>query len=353
MAHHYYPPRRLVTISQRPTSSFIFLHDSNSSATHLSAQLTHALKPRSIKDIFGPRTNILFLNAPIKTFLPTPPPTPSSQTQEEPQQQQYTWLSTLHHKGADDVSSTATTSWSELSICMNQLDEAVMEESKRVGGRENVFLVGVGMGFAVAATYVLQMEERVGGLLGMGGWLPFHERLKRVGVYGEVVGLDNLSERHFEMKRRDEGDEDDVDEEEEEEDVFGSGYSTPTLCEEHTEQADTSELMLKRIKGFLEYVLLRGKPPMHPRVCNRIDSSTPVVLVHGAEDEEVSFTYAKEAQETLRHLGFDVTLRVVEGETHKLSRELIGDLMDVFMVRGLGNEDVRGAVGEMLLGGWL
>ncbi|TFB05159.1 hypothetical protein CCMA1212_002694 [Trichoderma ghanense] len=235
---------------------------------------------------------------------------------------------------------------------MNLIDEVVTEECARVG-RENVFLVGVGMGFAVAATYVMQMEDGMGGLLGACGWLPFHEELKRVGVYGEVVGL---SGGCFGGKRRDDKggeDQEEEDDDEDEGDVFASGYSTPTLCEEHDNQATTSSLMLKRIKAFFEHILLRGTPPTHPRICNRIDSSTPVVLVHGADDQEVSFTYAKEAQETLRHFGFDATLRVVEGETHEVSRGLMGELMDGLMGRGMGNGDVRGAVGEMLLGGWL
>ncbi|PTB67247.1 hypothetical protein BBK36DRAFT_1116364 [Trichoderma citrinoviride] len=355
----YYPPtprRRSIT----QISSFIFLHDKDSSSTQLAEQVARALNPKSIADTLGPRTKMLFLDAPIQTSvhpvsLPTPLPPHQEQQQEtqgeeeeEQQQQQYTWFSTTttttHSVGADD---DAATSWKELSISLTQLDEAVTQESERFG-KENVFLVGVGMGFAVAAAYVMQMEERIGGLLGVSGWLAFHEEVKSVAVYGDVSSCGLLSGGELEdgaKGNEEEGDEDDV---------LGSGYSTPTLCEEEShDQAQSSSLLLKRAKAFLSYILLRGKPPALPRLCNLIDASTPVLLVHGAENQRVRFTHAKEAQETLRHFGFEVTLRVLEGETHELSRRLMGELMDGFMGRGLGNEDVRGSVGEMLLGGWL
>ncbi|KAL6891213.1 Alpha/Beta hydrolase protein [Trichoderma longibrachiatum] len=350
-------PRRFTKATQEQTSSFIFLHDKNSSSKTLSQNITRALAPRTLTDTLGPSTNIIFLDAPILTSLPNTPPRQQRRTQEEPQR--CTWFS------ADSSSAADATSWKELSVCMNLLERVVTEESARVG-RENVFLVGVGMGFAVAAAYVMSMEERVGGLLGVGGWLAFQGGLKRVGVYGEVLGcLGEVDAGRLRAKRRNEEEENKEEDEEEgeevdgekgegEESAFASGYSTPTLCEEqNNDQAPTSDLMLRRIKAFLEYILQRGHPPPYARTCDRIDSATPVVLVHGADDEQVSFAHAKEAQETLRHFGFAATLRIVEGETHELSRRLMGELMDGFMSRGLGNGDVRGAVGGMLLGGWL
>ncbi|KAL7803547.1 Alpha/Beta hydrolase protein [Trichoderma aethiopicum] len=358
-------PRRFTKATQEQTSSFIFLHDKNSSSTALSQHIAHALAPRTLTDTLGPSTNILFLDAPILTFLPnTPPRQQQRRTQEEPQRR--TWFSADSSSAAADDDAPSATSWNELSVCMNLLERAVTQESARVGG-ENVFLVGVGMGFAVAAAYVMSMEERVGGLLGVGGWLAFQGELKRIGVYGEVLGcLGEVDAGCLRVKRRiedeqeenkeedEEEDKEDEEEDEEEESAFASGYSTPTLCEEQNDdQAPTSDLMLRRIKAFLEYILQRGHPPPYARTCDRIDSATPVVLVHGADDREISFAHAKEAQETLRHFGFAATLRIVEGETHELSRRLMGELMDGFMSRGLGNGDVRGAAGEMLLGGWL
>ncbi|PTB79533.1 hypothetical protein M440DRAFT_1419889 [Trichoderma longibrachiatum ATCC 18648] len=303
-------PRRFTKATQEQTSSFIFLHDKNSSSKTLSQNITRALAPRTLTDTLGPSTNIIFLDAPILTSLPNTPPRQQRRTQEEPQR--CTWFS------ADSSSAADATSWKELSVCMNLLERVVTEESARVG-RENVFLVGVGMGFAVAAAAKRRNEEE-------------------------------------ENKEEDEEEGEEVDGEkgEGEESAFASGYSTPTLCEEqNNDQAPTSDLMLRRIKAFLEYILQRGHPPPYARTCDRIDSATPVVLVHGADDEQVSFAHAKEAQETLRHFGFAATLRIVEGETHELSRRLMGELMDGFMSRGLGNGDVRGAVGGMLLGGWL
>ncbi|PNP53737.1 hypothetical protein THARTR1_05861 [Trichoderma harzianum] len=237
------------------------------------------------------------------------------------------WFWTDNPIGADE---TATESqWKDLGICINGIRNVVWQEASIVG-RENVFLVGFGIGFAVATAFVLQMEEPIGGLLGVYPVMPFHVDLKYIALDGQTKAVVNSwSDMSVE-------------------DGTNSEASAGTLDIDHGDD-QTHQARRARVMGFFQYLASRWEAPAHKRYCDRLDASTPVVLLHGMDDEQIPFTYGKEAAQTFWNLGYNATLDLKKGEGHGLSRNMIGELFHNFMKHKMGNQEVRAQLG-MLLG---
>ncbi|KAL7798567.1 Alpha/Beta hydrolase protein [Trichoderma ceciliae] len=333
------PPETKITITtRRHTSSFILLHENDASAAELGGAIVTALTPARIGDLLaGSR-----LAAPDAPFvLRKEIRNSATKTMEGG----FHWVPSRSLGDADD--SATPPGWRQLAFSMNKIGY-IIEQEAQVVGRENVFLLGFGGGFAAAAAYVLQMEDAIGGFLGIHPWLPFHGDLKSLALYGETMRPREQMSHPYGFPEGDDGNDDDDEDEEEPH----SGASTPTLCAVDG-GATTSEAMLQRVAGCLNHLVSKGKLPASKRVYERVDSSTPVILVHGADDQDVDLSSAKETLETLRKLGFNASLKVMDGHGHTLSRHMLGALFDEFMMRRLGNEWVRESIGEHLQGGWL
>ncbi|KAM0260393.1 hypothetical protein ACHAQJ_002794 [Trichoderma viride] len=317
----------LVTQVQVDTTSFILLHENNSSGREVSHAFKAGLQPVDIRGLLVD-THFFAPNAPFTTCEWHP----------DRKRRQYCWFTPTNLGDANDTA--ALYQWKQLSFSMNTL-RRVIEQESRVVGRENVYVLGFGTGFAVAATYILQAEEPIGGLLGIRPWLPFHGDLKSIALYGKTVtALDQMpNQGGYGSGANDEP---------------LSGASTPTLrADDDDAGATTSEAMLKRVAGFLDYLVLTGFPPMDRRILEHVDSSTPVILVHDMDDRRVGLVHAKEALETLRKFGFNASLDIMEGQGQgkALTREMFGNMLNEFMERGLGNDVLRAGIAEGLQSG--
>lgn len=273
---------RIITSARAHTSSFVLLHDNHSSAAELRSEIETALKPVRIKKLLE-GVRFVVPDAPFIVRREIADSASEDDGKSDGSEAEFRWFTAIHAVGADDGATLHR--WKQLSVSMGGIDEIVQWEAAAVG-RENVFIMGFGMGFAAAVAYVLQMEDPIGGLLGVYPWMPFHEDLKSVALHGETVMMRERMRRQYDKRKK-------KDEEEEEEegssddDEFSSGSSTPTLCADDAD-ATTSEAMLKRVMGFFNHLASRGEPPVYKRVCERIDTCTPVILVHGVDDEDVN-----------------------------------------------------------------
>lgn len=335
-----YHRRKRIIHKHEFTSTFIFLHENHSSADGLADEVMATIAPTNLGDLLeGARTSVL--NAP---FIIDEEIQGSSTSDSDGLGCESRWFMTMDPIGTDDTATLL--GWKQLSCSMLKVGQIIEWEAGLVG-RENVFVLGFGMGFAVGAAYVLQMDDPIGGLLGVYPLMPFHGDLKSLALCGETTTPREQMRRPYAMKMGEkEGDECSDGE-------LLSGFSTPTICCSGDDDSVTSEAMLKRVAGFFSHLVSRGEPPVNKRVYEHADCSTPVILVHGADDDVIHLSYAKEALETFRKLGFDASLRVIDGQDHELSHEMIGILLNEFMMRDLGNAQLRESIGGHLLGGWL
>ncbi|KAL7961539.1 hypothetical protein V8C34DRAFT_301994 [Trichoderma compactum] len=295
--------------AQRATASFIFLPDMRSSGRKLLYEIEQATKPNTLASILD-YARYVMCDLPFSDPLETAFHDPTLANR---------WFLTDNPIGADE---TATESqWKALSTCINEIRNVVWAEAMIVG-LENVFLVGFGIGFATATAFLLQMEEPIGGLFGVYPVMPFHVDLKYIALDGQTKAVVNswltISD----------------------EDGTNSEASAGTLDIDHGND-QTHQARRARLMGFFEHLACRWEAPAHKRYCDRLDASTPVILLHGMDDEQIPFRYAKEAAQTFLHLGYNVKLDLKEGEGHGLSRNMIGELFHNFMKHGLGNQEAR------------
>ncbi|KAK4074709.1 uncharacterized protein Triagg1_4858 [Trichoderma aggressivum f. europaeum] len=306
--------------AKRPVASFIFLPDTRSSGTKLLYEIQQAFKPKTLADILGPARSVM-LDPPF--YDPREPGKfydPALARR---------WFFTDNPIGADE---TATESqWKNLSCCISEIKVKVWQEANIVG-RENVFLVGFGIGFAVATAFLLQMEEPIGGLFGVYPVMPFHVDLKYIALDGQTKAVVNSWPTMSD------------------EDETRSEASAGTLDFDHGNE-QTHEARRARVMGFFQYVASFWEAPTQKRYCDRLDASTPVILLHGMDDEQIPFTYAKEAAQTFWNLGYKATLDYKEGEGHGLSRNMIGEIIHHFMKHGMGKEEVRAHFANLLWDG--
>ncbi|KKP06299.1 hypothetical protein THAR02_01637 [Trichoderma harzianum] len=249
------------------------------------------------------------------------------------------WFLTEDPIGADE---TATASqWKDLSICINTIKTVVMTEAAIVG-RENVFLVGFGIGFAAATAFLMQSEERLGGLLGVHPVIPFYRDFKYIAMEGQTKAVMNAL---WKMPAKDETSS--------VEDEANSEASSVTLdgdrgYDRRHVPVQTHEARRARLMGFFQYLATRWEAPTHKKYIDRTDASTPVVLIHGLDDEQISFPHAKLAVQAFWELGYKAKLKIMDGEGHTLTRNMIGELFNRFMMQNLGNEEVRAQLGTLL-----
>ncbi|KAK0766621.1 hypothetical protein N5P37_000347 [Trichoderma harzianum] len=313
----------------RAIASFIFLPDIKSSGRKLLYEIEQATKPYTLASIMG-QARYVMCDLP---FYDTRETAGTDQSAVYDPAIKRRWYLTDDPIGADD---TATASqWKDLSICINEIKTIVFREATIVG-RENVFLVGFGIGFAVATAFLFQSEERIGGLLGVHPVMPFHIDLQYIAIYGQTKAVENARSK---MPNKDENSS--------EQDETNSEASAATVDVDRGNE-QTHEARRARLMGFLTYLTTRWEAPTHKRYIDRTDASTPVVLIHGLDDEQIHFKHAKHSVAMFWHLGYTAKLKIMDGEGHKLTRNMIGELFNRFMMQNLGNEAVRAHLGGLL-----
>ncbi|KAK4448166.1 alpha/beta-hydrolase [Podospora aff. communis PSN243] len=169
------------------------------------------------------------------------------------------------------------------------LHELIRAEARELdAGERGVVLGGLSQGCAASLVAGLLWDgERLRGLVGMCGWLPFMREMERVVV----------------------------DEEEGGEDVFERN-------ENGQEEKRVSEVGAVAMSVLREMLDLEAEGrSSRPAVL-----STPVFLGHGSVDEKVSIQLGKASAETLMSLGVDVEWHTYEGLGHWFSDEMIADM---------------------------
>ncbi|KAL7913101.1 hypothetical protein GGI35DRAFT_491332 [Trichoderma velutinum] len=328
--------------TERATASFIFLPDMRSSAFKLLSEIEQATQPRTLANILE-RARYVMCNLPFHDY---PKTANTSQGAFHNPALASCWFLIDNPIGADETATEIQ--WECLSFCINFIKTAVCREAEKVG-RENVFLVGVGIGFAVATAFLLQMEEPIGGLLGVYPVMPFHVDLKYIALDGQTKAVVNSwsdMERKKSEEEKGKGKEK-MEESLPHENEAKSEASTVTLNVNHGDD-QTHESRRARVMGFFQYLATHGKPPAYKRFCDRLDASTPVVMLHGMDDERIPFKYGKEAVQTFENLGYNAKLDIKEGEGHRLSRNMIGELFHNFVKQELGSQEVRKRFIELL-----
>ncbi|KAF3071871.1 hypothetical protein CFAM422_005812 [Trichoderma lentiforme] len=315
--------------AQRATASFIFLPDMKSSGRKLLYEIEQATKPYTLASIMG-QARYVMCDLPFYDLRET---AGTNQGAVHDPAMASRWFLTDNPVGTDE---TATASqWKDLSICINTIKTVVMTEAAIVG-RENVFLVGFGIGFAAATAFLMQSEERLGGLLGVHPVIPFYRDFKYIAMEGQTKAVMNAL---WKMPKKDETSS--------EEDEANSEASSVTL-DVDPGYVQTHEARRARLMGFFQYLATRWDAPTHKKYIDRTDASTPVVLIHGLDDEQISFRHAKLAVQAFWELGYKAKLKIMDGEGHTLTRNLIGELFNRFMMQNLGNEAVRAQLGTLL-----
>ena len=136
--------------------------------------------------------------------------------------------------------------------------------------------------------------ERLGGYLGMCGWLPFVEAVKRVVEQG---GKDKDDE--WDPFQRDDDDE---------------------LETEDEEPIDISASAVRALRESLE---LEKGPICRPPVFD-----TPIFLGHGDQDVKVPIAHGREAAECLKAIGFSaVSWNEYQGLGHWFSPQMLTDMV--------------------------
>ncbi|KAM6480959.1 hypothetical protein HDV62DRAFT_398260 [Trichoderma sp. SZMC 28011] len=315
--------------AQRATASFIFLPDMKSSGCKLLNEIEQATKPYTLASIMG-QARYVMCDLPFYDLRQT---AGTNQGAVPDPAMAGRWFLTDNPVGTDE---TATASqWRDLSVCINTIKTVVMSEALIVG-RENVFLVGFGIGFAAATAFLMQCEERLGGLLGVHPVIPFYRDFKYIAMEGQTKAVMNAL---WNKPKKDETSS--------EEDEAKSEASSVTL-DDADPGVQTLEARRARLMGFFQHLATQWDAPTHKKYIDRTDASTPVVLIHGLDDEQIHFRHTKLAVQAFWELGYKAKLKIMDGEGHALTRNLIGELFNRFMMQDLGNEAVRAQLGGLL-----
>jgi pimeloyl-ACP methyl ester carboxylesterase len=144
--------------------------------------------------------------------------------------------------------------------------------------------------------------EKLGGYVGMCGWLPFAGDVKAVfnnekGTDGDGDG-DGDGEEGFDPFEREDGE--------------GDG-----------EEAVNVDIAARVVRVMREMLEMDGEGP----TCCPRSFDIPVFLGHGDEDEKVPISRGREAAECLEAAGFDASWREYQGLGHWYSAEMLADMV--------------------------
>ncbi|KAF4972774.1 hypothetical protein FZEAL_9531 [Fusarium zealandicum] len=255
----------------------------------------------------------------------------------------------LEDPGEECAEQASWDQWRHVAYAAEQIDMIVADEADIIG-RENVFIGGVGKGCAVAMFALLEMEMAIGGFLGFGGWMPFVRDVKDVATLGAIdsplhpSALQDAQSLRPSPLRNEVLAEDAMDWQPGNDDIAVDPSlltsqqppPPPALLDDQSQQA-----RLQRVTNFLrqfEWV-------NHEEWAESTSVKTPVFLVHAHHDTTVEFSHSKEAQQTLKELGFDAKLNVLQAGGHDVSHEALQEFLTMIVSGQTGPwMDIMGSV---------
>ncbi|KAI9931972.1 hypothetical protein ASPWEDRAFT_27745 [Aspergillus wentii DTO 134E9] len=182
-----FPPRHVFFPSSTHTSTIIFLHGRGSNGPELAAQMARSSTSsgKSILDHFPssrwvfpsarPRWSDAFQVSVGEWFNPDPPSEDPPGSDQDYEEEEELSISALE----------------ELKESVEYILHLVEEEVNRFDGDQDqghrVVLGGLSQGMAVAIMALVCAQRRLGGLVGVMGWLPFAERIESLFDSGEAT----------------------------------------------------------------------------------------------------------------------------------------------------------------------
>ncbi|KAK6524720.1 hypothetical protein TWF281_011620 [Arthrobotrys megalospora] len=196
-----------------------------------------------------------------------------------------------------------------------QMLHGLIEEEVMNGiPRERIVLGGLSQGCAASMYAMLCYDLRLGGYVGMCGWLPYAKYVE------DILGTSP-----------DEEDDEDADVFGESDDEEGANPKTKgEIDKDHEEGEGTKGPIVEAISFLRENISF-------PRVHDKpLVLQTPAFLGHGALDEKVRFNLGEQARDVLNGLGFEVTWKGYDdlGHWYKIPDEI--DHISEFLTGVLG-----------------
>lgn len=287
-----------------PTSvhntTFILLHDRGSSGAELQHALCNALLPTLVSQV-APGARFIFPDGPML----------------DPRGGR-DWYE-LEHPQLECGEAASLDQWAHVMYAAELVDMVVGDEAKLIS-TENIFLGGVGKGYAVAMMTLLEMEHPLGGFVGFGGWMPFVRDMKDVATLG-MIQTPNPPFSQNNQGGMAPGQ--------------GNGSIDPRLLSIQNDQLvsptpvfaqpdQSIEARHQRVAHFLRH--FQWSEEDRYEYGNEFSTATPIVLMHSSNDELVPRSHAKEAQMMLMQLGYHS--RLGESNTgHTITREVLDGLL--------------------------
>lgn len=192
------------------------------------------------------------------------------------------------------------------------LHDLVAEEAALVGGARNVVLGGISQGCAASlvASLLWDGEERLGGVVGMCGWLPYTSQMK--GQLALRVGDDGSNSAGFKDSEGEDG--------------FDPFDRSTSPGRDATLPVDSGaggsvDSSLDWLRGELEM------PVRQLAASDVFSSSIPALLCHGRDDEKVEVAKGMEAAEFLSAVGMGPScFREFASVGHEFSAEMLVDI---------------------------
>lgn len=300
-----FPPPIIIPPSHRSIhdQTFIILHGRGSTSSQFAPPFLSTLFPNdsassaaesNLQSVF-PRAKFIFVSAPRsratiykRSLIPQ-------------------WFDSWHlcgddstlHPSYNPLQSAQPEEWRAipgLQDTVSYLHSLIRKEADLVGGTRNIVLGGISQGCAasLAALMLWDGSEGLGGYLGMCGWLPFVEAIKRV---VEEAGKDKDDE--WDPFQRDD-------------DEFEGG------------DEETIDISASAVRALRESLELEKGPIYRPPVFD-----TPMFLGHGDQDVKVPITHGREAAECLKAIGFNtVSWNEYQGLGHWFSPQMLTDVVE-------------------------
>ena len=204
-----------------------------------------------------------------------------------------------------------------LNVSVQRIADLVDAESELVGGYENVLILGISQGMALGATALLAIGRRIGGFVGLSGWVPWGDEM----LMNEVVS---------------EADESSI--------LSGDGLpndQSPSITFGYDDEEDIgrgSEPAEPPARTAVEKIafFVRGLLGFSWRAIHDDAEKTPIFIGHGSDDEKISVKYGRDAVALFEAAGFRVTWKLFDGLKHELPQDLseVADFMKSALVSG-------------------
>jgi predicted esterase len=215
MVAQLFPPRHVYfPSSPSHTSTVILLHDTNSTGAELAAALAASTtpatetatagnsksvfehfpscrwvfpsaQPRQIDTCYASRGNWIDVDVDVDAGIEADSNSDANADADSPQQTQAQTQGQPSTEDKDNENEIKDRN-DDLETCVEYILQIVEEEVTRLDGdSRRVVLGGFGQGMAVAIAALLAARRRLGGFVGVSGWVPFSESVEGLGGRGQ------------------------------------------------------------------------------------------------------------------------------------------------------------------------